>query len=155
ATGPIDRLVASAQALAAGDFGQPISVAGSSEVRQLGEAFSAMAASIGDLVRREHKARLDAEAANRTKDGFPAMLSHELRTPLNAILGWASILGRGHNDPARVTHASRVIERNARVQAQMIEDLLDVTRAAAGTEQLNITHVAVATAIDSAVEVIR
>src|SRR5262249_34189325 len=91
ATRPINRLVASAQALAAGEFGRPVSVGGSSEIRQLGQAFSTMAGSIGDLVQREHQARLDAEAANRTKDEFLAMLSHELRTPLNAILGWASI----------------------------------------------------------------
>ncbi len=95
-----------------------------------------MATSIRDLVRREQALRMQAEAASRTKDDFLATLSHELRTPLNAILGWASILARTDQDRARVSHAVKVIERNARVQSQMIEELLDVSRIATGPRAL-------------------
>jgi CheY-like chemotaxis protein/nitrogen-specific signal transduction histidine kinase len=114
-----------------------------------------MSQALGDLVKREQQARMDAEAANRTKDDFLALLSHELRTPLNAILGWASILSRGRHDPVRVGHAVRVIERNARTQVQMIEDLLDVSRIATGNQRLHFTDVSVAAAVDAALEVIR
>jgi signal transduction histidine kinase/CheY-like chemotaxis protein len=155
ATRPINRLVASARALAAGTFDRPVPVGGPSEVRHLAQALSSMARSIGDLVQREHTARLDAEAANRAKDDFLAMLSHELRTPLNAILGWASMLGRGQQDPARIAHAARVIERNARAQSRMVEDLLDVSRAAAGTQRLTLSDVSLTAAVDSALEAIR
>ena len=114
---------------------------GPSEVRQLGQTLSTMAASISTLVQQEQHARKEAEAANRMKDEFLATLSHELRTPLNAILGWASILTRSDYDRSRVSHAVHVIERNARIQSQMIEELLDVSRIAAGTVQLNASDV--------------
>ena len=114
-----------------------------------------MTASISTLVGREQQARRDAEAANRTKDEFLATLSHELRTPLNAILGWASILARSDYDRSRVSHAVHVIERNARIQSQMIEELLDVSRISAGTVTLSLSEVAVASIIDPALESVR
>lgn len=154
-TGPIKQLARSARRLADGDLDAPVLVAGTSEVRQLGLTLSHMAGSIRDLVRREQKARVQAEAASRTKDDFLATLSHELRTPLNAILGWASILARTDHDRGRVSHAVRVIERNARVQSQMVEELLDVSRIATGRVRLNITDVQVATVIDAALESVR
>jgi CheY-like chemotaxis protein len=114
-----------------------------------------MATSIRDLVRREQSLRMEAEAASRTKDDFLATLSHELRTPLNAILGWSSILARTDQDRARVSHAVRVIERNARVQSQMVEELLDVSRIATGRVRLNVSDVLIGPAIDAALESVR
>lgn len=154
-TRPLKRLATAARDLGDGNLEAPVPVSGPSEVRQLGQTLSRMAASIRDLVRREQKARLEAEAASRTKDDFLATLSHELRTPLNAILGWASILSRTDRDRSRVVHAVRVIERNARVQCQMIEELLDVSRIAAGRVRLNVSTVSVAAAIDAALESVR
>jgi signal transduction histidine kinase len=151
-TGPIKRLAGSARSLAEGNLDTTVPVTGPSEVRQLGLTLSRMAASIRDLVKSERQARFNAEAASRTKDEFLATLSHELRTPLNAILGWASILTHTNYDRARVMHAVRVIERNAKVQSQMIEELLDVSRIAAGRVKLNISDVLVTSAVDAALD---
>jgi signal transduction histidine kinase len=155
ATGPLKRLAQTTRALAGGRFDTHVPVEGPTEVRQLGQTLRAMAGSIGVLLGREQRARREAEEANRTKDEFLATLSHELRTPLNAILGWASILARSDYDKARVKHAVHVIERNARIQSQMIEELLDVSRIAAGTVQLTVTDVVVASAVDAALESVR
>ena len=154
-TRPIKRLATAARSLADGNLDAPVPVAGASEVRQLSKTLSNMATSIRDLVRREQALRMQAEAASRTKDDFLATLSHELRTPLNAILGWASILARTDQDRARVNHAMKVIERNARVQSQMVEELLDVSRIATGRVRLNVSDVLIAPAIDAALESVR
>lgn len=77
---------------------------------------------------REQEARHQAEAASRAKDEFLAMVSHELRTPLGAILSWVNLLASGTLDPETQQRAFGVIERNARVQAQIIDDLLDIAR---------------------------
>ncbi|MGE0450431.1 MAG: ATP-binding protein [Vicinamibacterales bacterium] len=155
ATRPLNRLAHSTRALAAGRFDTDVPVAGPSEVRQLGHTLRAMAASISVLITREQRARREAEEANRTKDSFLATLSHELRTPLNAILGWASILARSDYDKSRVSHAVHVIERNARIQAQMIEELLDVSRISAGTVSLHTADVAIGGVVDAALESVR
>ncbi|HTV00448.1 MAG TPA: response regulator, partial [Luteitalea sp.] len=90
------------------------------------------------LLRSERAARSEAERANRLKDDFLAVLSHELRTPLNAVVGWSHVL-RTQTSTAgpEVTRAVTAIERNARVQAQLIADLLDVSRIASGKLQLD------------------
>ncbi|HEX4124531.1 MAG TPA: CHASE domain-containing protein [Tepidisphaeraceae bacterium] len=97
-------------------------------------------------------ARQEAETANRTKDDFLATLSHELRTPLNAILGWAQLLELG-GDPDELQHGLKTIERNARVQAQLVEDLLDLSRITSGKLRLDIKPIdpaaVVAAALDS------
>jgi PAS domain S-box-containing protein len=77
------------------------------------------------LLAREREARSDAERSNRLKEEFLATLSHELRNPLNAILGWATVLGRAQDLPPTVSRGIQAIERNSKLQAQMIADLLD------------------------------
>ena len=155
ATKPIARLAASARALEEGQFGHSIPIAGPTEVRQLGRALSSMARSVGDLVEREHEARVAAEAANRTKDDFLAMVSHELRTPLNAIVGWVSVmLNRPDTDPL-ATRALRVIERSARTQARLIDDLLDISRIVSGELRLELApEVSLPAIVESAIETI-
>ena len=107
------------------------------------------------LFARERAARLDAEAANRTKDEFLATLSHELRTPLNAILGWTQILRRKALDASRVGAALDALDRNARKQAQLVDDLLDVSRIAAGRLKLNVDRIELGPVLDAAVETVR
>jgi signal transduction histidine kinase/ActR/RegA family two-component response regulator len=89
------------------------------------------------LLLREQRARTEAEAANRSKDEFLAVLSHELRTPLNAILGWIRMLRSDRLDAAQRERALEVIDRNTTLQAQLIDDLLDVSRIVAGKLQLD------------------
>jgi signal transduction histidine kinase len=107
-----------------------------------------------DQAQREHEARIEAEAANRSKDDFLAMVSHELRTPLTAILGWASILRRHQPNAARFEHALRVIERNARMESRLIDDLLDVTGSMSGQIKLNLNTVSAVSVIEAAIEAI-
>jgi PAS domain S-box-containing protein len=91
---------------------------------------------------------------NRIKDEFLAVLSHELRTPLNPILGWSKLLQTKKYDEATTTRALETIERNAKLQTQLIEDLLDVSRILQGKLSLNITPVNLETAIASAIETV-
>lgn len=105
-----------------------------------------------DLLRREHIARSEAEAANRMKDEFLATISHELRTPLNAIIGWSHMLNRGQLDDETSMRALDSIERNAKTQAQLIEDILDVSRAITGKLRLNLAAVNPQTFIKAAVD---
>jgi len=107
------------------------------------------------LLAREREARGRAEEASRLKDEFLATVSHEVRTPLNAILGWAKLLQMGTMDEAKSRHAALVIERNARAQAQVIEDLLDVSRIIAGKLRLDIQTLMPSAAIESALESVR
>src|SRR5439155_5829488 len=78
------------------------------------------------------RARAEAETANRSKDDFLSTVSHELRTPLTAVLGWASMLRSGSVDPARTARAIEAIFNNATRQAQLIEELLDISRIVGG-----------------------
>ncbi|MHC5765227.1 MAG: PAS domain S-box protein [Nostoc sp.] len=93
--------------------------------------------------------------ANRIKDEFLAVLSHELRTPLNPILGWSKLLQTKKYDEATTTRALETIERNAKLQTQLIEDLLDVSRILQGKLSLNIATVNLETAIAAAIETVR
>jgi PAS domain S-box-containing protein len=104
---------------------------------------------------RAQMARAEAEAANRSKDEFLATVSHELRTPLNAILGWARMLRTGRLDAAASERAIEVIERNAKAQNQLIEDLLDVSRIITGKLRLAVGPVNLAAVIESAIESMR
>jgi PAS domain S-box-containing protein len=107
------------------------------------------------LLASERAARGDAERANRVKDDFVAALSHELRTPLNAILGWTQLLRRKSQDPATLERGLSVIERNTQLQAQLISDLLDISRIMSGKLRLESQAVELATVIDAAVEAAR
>ncbi|MBD3884062.1 response regulator [Phormidium tenue FACHB-886] len=102
----------------------------------------------------EQVARAEAEAANRIKDEFLAVLSHELRSPLNPILGWSKLLQLGKLDEAQTKVALTTIERNAKLQSELIEDLLDVSRILQGKLSLNISAVNLATTIQSAMETV-
>ena len=106
----------------------------------------------------EREARLEAEAANRSKEIFLATLSHELRTPLNAILGWAVMLRMGDKDgivEAELDDGLAVIERNARAQAALIEDVLDVARVASGKFKLDCRACDLAAVVRAAVDSMR
>jgi signal transduction histidine kinase/ActR/RegA family two-component response regulator len=103
----------------------------------------------------EQAARAAAERANRLKDQFLAVVSHELRTPLNAILGWADMLRRGRLDEARRDRAFQSIHDSARRQAQLIDDLLDVSRIMSGTLRIERTAVDLKTVVDDAVRAVQ
>jgi PAS domain S-box-containing protein len=107
------------------------------------------------LLERERLARAQAEQANRSKDEFLAMVSHELRTPLNAMLGWARMLSTGTLDRARQKRGLEVIERNAVAQAQLIEDLLDVSRIVHGKLRLEVTTMDFRAVVEAAVDAVR
>ena len=106
-------------------------------------------------VELEQAARAEAEKANRVKDEFLAVLSHELRSPLNPILGWAGLLRSGKLDETTTAEALEVIERNAKLQAELIEDLLDVSRILQGKLSLSAHPVALAATIRAALEIVR
>lgn len=99
----------------------------------------------------ERTARAVAEEATRAKDHFLAVLSHKLRTPLTAMLGWIRMLQTEKLDPAAAARAVEVIERNTRMQARLIEDLLDVSRIVAGSSRLEARPVMVAPAVEAAI----
>jgi PAS domain S-box-containing protein len=101
------------------------------------------------------KAREAAEVANRLKDEFLATVSHELRTPLNAVLGWTSLLRGAQMDDARRAKALETIERNARLQQKIVEDLLDVSRIIAGQLRLEKEPMPFRPVVESAVDSIR
>ncbi|UKO99808.1 response regulator [Nostoc sp. UHCC 0870] len=104
---------------------------------------------------REQTARQEAEATNRMKDEFLAVLSHELRTPLTAMLGWSKILRVKKLDEKATARALEAIERNANTQVQLIEDILDISRIIRGQLRLNFCAVNPITVIEAALEVVR
>ena len=107
------------------------------------------------LLQRAQAAREQAEAANRIKDEFLAVLSHELRTPLNPILGWLSLLRQGKLPPAKAAQAIEIIDRNAKLQVQLIDDLLDISRVLRGKLGLNMAPVDLKFAIQAALDTVR
>lgn len=104
------------------------------------------------LLASERKARHEAEQASRLKDQFLATLSHELRTPLTAIVSWCAIVRMRHDDPVDVRRGIDTIERSARAQGRLIEDLLDATRMQAGRLHLERSIVDLATPVVAAIE---
>jgi signal transduction histidine kinase len=105
-----------------------------------------------EAVAREREARADAEAASQAKDDFLAMLSHELRSPLNAIVGWTQVLRARKGEPAMVERALQTIERNARLQTRLVDDLLDVSRIAGGTLRLDRARVELVPLLESVID---
>ncbi|HET7341338.1 MAG TPA: MASE1 domain-containing protein [Methylomirabilota bacterium] len=134
-------------------------------VRQFGErdemvcqrlaAHAAIALRNSHLFAAERAARAEAHAANRAKDHFLATLSHELRTPLNAMLGWLRMLRNPRLDEAQKAHAVDVVERNARLQTELINDLLDVSRIVAGKLELEQFPVDLVPVVQEAIESVR
>jgi PAS domain S-box-containing protein len=107
------------------------------------------------LLESERQARGEAERASQMKDDFLATLSHELRTPLSAVLGWAQVLRRGTPDPEGLAEGLEVIERNARAQAQIIEDLLDMSRIISGRLRLDVQMVTLADVVEQALRTVQ
>ena len=104
------------------------------------------------LFNAERAARADAERASRVKDEFVAMVSHELRTPLNAILGWTQLMVQSTGDPDIISRGLDVISRNTRVQAQLVSDLLDVSRIVSGKLHLTIEKVDLVSIVRNVIE---
>jgi PAS domain S-box-containing protein len=107
------------------------------------------------LLASEKNARKQAEIANRTKDEFLATVSHELRTPLNAILGWTRMLRTGAVEPKALSRVLETIERNARAQTQLVEDILDVSRIIAGKLRVNIQRIDLHAVARAALDAVR
>ncbi|MBW4484588.1 MAG: response regulator [Tildeniella torsiva UHER 1998/13D] len=107
------------------------------------------------LLQRERIAREEAEQANRLKDQFLAVLSHELRSPLNPILGWAKLLQTRSFDAAKTAKALATIERNALLQTQLVDDLLDLAKILRGKLHLNPVPVRLAVVVESALETVK
>jgi PAS domain S-box-containing protein len=124
------------------------------ELQILKEAADAANREKDELLQSERAARGEAERASRMKDEFLANLSHELRTPLNAILGWAQIL-RNNPEQEDVREGVEIIERNARVQTQIIEDLLDMSRIISGKIRLDVQRVDLAEIVRASVETVK
>jgi signal transduction histidine kinase len=118
-------------------------------MRKLSEAEREMA------LESERMARSEAEDASRSKDEFIALVSHELRSPLNAILGWTNILRQGGCSEELCQNATEVFERNARMQALLIEDLLDTVRIVTGKLKIEIQPVSLTALIEKAMDVVR
>jgi signal transduction histidine kinase len=112
----------------------------------------AQALSWSRLFETERRAREEAEEINRATDTFLATVSHELRTPLTAILGWSRVLHAEKPDAYKYIHGLETIERNARAQEQLIDDLLDVMRIKTGKLQLHVEPVEVSSVIDSVID---
>ena len=110
---------------------------------------------VRNLLAELREARAGAEAANRVKDEFLATLSHEMRTPLNAILGWTSMLTRGQIEPSRMPRVFEALDRNAQSQAQLIADVLDVSRFVTGKLQLQLATVDLCDLVAQATDSVR
>jgi PAS domain S-box-containing protein len=126
-----------------------------SQRKQAEEALVRAAEERRMLLESERHARAGAERANRMKDEFLATLSHELRTPLSAILGWAHLLRSRTPSEAEMRKGLEIIERNARMQTQLIEDLLDMSRITSGKIRLDVQPLMPASFVEAALETVR
>ena len=123
--------------------------------REAQERAEALARTGEEAVRQEQAARADAETVSRSKDEFLSVLSHELRTPLNALMGWIWWLRRGALDADRQERAMETIERSTAALAQLIEDLLDLSRITTGKLRISLGEVEPAPVVAAAVESVR
>ena len=159
---PIADLRGAAQALGRRQTPSPPDTA-IQEIREVAAALVAAAderakgeAHREQLLHRERQARATAEAADRAKDEFLAVLSHELRTPLNAVYGWARMLRTGQiQGEAQLTRALEAIERNANAQVQLVDDLLDVSRVITGKMRLDVRAVDLKLVVEAALDAVR
>ena len=138
-------------------FGHPQPGVFTARAERMAVALAAQAAVAMDnarLYEREQRARAAAEVANRTKDEFLATLSHELRTPLSAILGWTVMLRAGELDGNATARALAIIERNARAQNELIEDLIDISRIVTGKVHLEMRPFDFAHAVEAALDAV-
>jgi PAS domain S-box-containing protein len=124
-------------------------------LREAQKAADAANADRQRLLESERAARSEAERASRMKDEFLATLSHELRTPLNAVLGWATALRAVHSPTPELAQGLETIERNARVQAQIIEDLLDMSRIISGKVRLDVQRLDLPVVVAEAINTVR
>lgn len=108
-----------------------------------------------DLLLREKQLREEAEKSNQLKDEFLAVLSHELRTPMNVIMGWSSVIASSQLDESTLGQAIKVIQRNSRLQMQLIEDLLDVSRIIAGNMRVEMQDTDFKEIVDAALTAMR
>ena len=146
---PIVELSSTAGRIArAGDYSLRATRKGNDEIGELVDTFNLM---VSEVERRDEQLR----AASRLKDEFLAALSHELRTPLNAVLGWIQVLRTTPPDRITTARAYESIERNARAQASLIEDLLDISRIVSGKLHVKTEHVELVGVIEAALEVVR
>ena len=153
---PLLSLAETARAISGGRIYDRRAVASTSD--EIGVVVYAFNDMLDRLAEREaeRSAALEREReANRLKDEFLATLSHELRTPLNAVLGWTRVLRAAKVEPANQERALESIERNARAQARLIEDLLEVSRIVTGKLRLQVTSVDLAAVVDAAVQVVQ
>ncbi|MFN8388838.1 MAG: response regulator [Bdellovibrionota bacterium] len=125
------------------------------ERRRVERELMASQEQIARLLEAERAARAEAERAGHVKDEFLATLSHELRTPLNAILGYARLIRSSKISPEKRDEAAETIERNARLQAQLIEDLLDMNRIISGKLRLDVQQIDLPEIIEAALETVR
>jgi PAS domain S-box-containing protein len=128
------------------------------DVLQMMDAIGAQVGQFYERKRAEEEVREayeEARAANRAKDEFLATLSHELRTPLSAIVGWTHMLRTGQLDSGTAARAIETIDRNARVQTQLISDILDVSRIVSGKLHLEVRPLELASTIAAALDTVR
>jgi PAS domain S-box-containing protein len=130
-------------------------IIGASKIAREITELKRIAAEREQLLESERAARAQAEHANRMKDEFLATVSHELRTPLNAIVGWAEVLKATPGNATEVAHGIEVIQRNAYMQAQLIDDLLDLGRIASGKMTLNIEPIDIGAVVRQAIASVR
>jgi signal transduction histidine kinase/ActR/RegA family two-component response regulator len=139
-------------------FGHPDAAVFGERAERLVAGIAAQAAVAIDNARlydSERRARAEAERQSDLKDQFLATLSHELRTPLAAILGWAQVIASRRMEPEELAHAVQVIERNARAQTRLIEDLLDMSRITSGRLRLDVQPLYPAALVEAALEAVR
>jgi signal transduction histidine kinase/ActR/RegA family two-component response regulator len=161
-TRPIANLRGAAESLGRKETPQPGETP-IQEIREVGVALKTAAAALTraeaereELLQKERHARERAEAADRAKDEFMAVLSHELRTPLNAVFGWARWLQSGQlNDQAMVQRATNAIARNAHAQVQLVDDLLDLARITSGKMRLDVGMIDLRNVLNGALEAVR
>lgn len=150
--------VISGPLLALSDTAAEISKGGDYSLRATREGRDEIGELVGtfnDMVSQVERREEDLRAANRLKDEFLATLSHELRTPLNAIVGWLQLLRLSPGDPAMRERALASLDRNAKIQTRLIEDLLDVSSIASGKLRLTFESVDLADVLSAALEVVR